>query len=99
MVQPIHSRAFEGPSELDPAPVPHDPQRPPAPRDASQIPDVSRYTGAPSGRTSGARSGAVSGPSVAGPSPGATRAIQGRLDAFMARATPVYHTPEGDVAV
>jgi hypothetical protein len=41
----------------------------------------------------------VSGPSAAGPSPVATGAIQHRLDAFLARATPVYHTREGDVPV
>jgi len=102
MVQPLHSRAFQGPSELDPTPVPHDPHRPPpqpVPRDASQIPDVSHYTGPPPGRASGGRAPAVSGSSVSGPSPGATRAIQSRLDAFRARATPVYRTSEGDVPV
>src|SRR5580658_8572974 len=107
MVQPIHSRAFEGPGELDPSPPLSPPShRSPSPqsvvRDASQIPDVSHLTGRSAGRTSGglpSASSAAAGVVAAGPSPSAALAIQSRLDAFLAAAMPTYHTPDGDVQV
>ena len=71
-------------------------------RDASQIPDVSHLTGRPAGRTSGGLSSGLSagaGVVAAGPSPSAALAIQSRLDAFLAAATPTYRTPDGDVQV
>jgi hypothetical protein len=103
MVQPVHPRSFDGSVDLDATPVPQPPTSgpPPRARDASEIPDLSHLTrsGSRPGGHSLATAGPL-GPAVArGPSPGAVLAIQRRLDAFMAAATPTYHTPEGDAQV
>lgn len=95
MVQPVHSHTFEGVGDLAPTPA-RQPSSgpPPATKDASQIPDVSHLT-----RPGTAPQAPVRGPVPAGPSPRVAAAIQTRLDAFLAAATPTYHTPEGDVSV
>jgi hypothetical protein len=95
MVQPIHSHTFDGVGDLDPTPSsPPTPRPQPAIRDASQIPDVSHLTGPSSSLRS-----PVAGAAPTGLSPAAALAIQSRLDAFRATATPIYHTPEGDAKV
>jgi hypothetical protein len=95
MVQPIHSHTFDGVGDLDPTASSPPTSRPqPAIRDASQIPDVSHLTRPSSGLPS-----PVAGAAPTGLSPAAALAIQSRLDAFRATATPIYHTPEGDAKV
>jgi hypothetical protein len=96
MVQPIHPHAFDGAGDLDSTPSSQPPASRPQPaiRDASQIPDLSHLTRPSSGLPS-----PVGGPAPTGLSRIAALAIQSRLDAFRAAATPIYHTPEGDVKV
>jgi hypothetical protein len=100
MVQPIHPWS---PLPQDPA-IPSPPGHTPAPRrDISEIPDapgdhtsalqrfVQAHTAA-SDRSTATSVGSVSGsPSVA--------QIQARLDGFLASASPMYRTPEGNVRV
>jgi hypothetical protein len=99
MVQPLQPRSFQGFNDFPPAPaVSGAPAQPQHVRDVSEIPDARSFGGTPGAHSPDAPSstGALG---VAGRASGNLAAIQNRLDAFRATATPLFHTPEGDVQV